>query len=200
MMKGMKSPRTKALSESDLASLSEAARRGDMSAFAALVRATQAYAYALAFRLLTDEQDALDAVQEAFVRVWRHLVDFDPKRKFTTWLYTIVSHVSLDILRSRKRRLAFLIPVKDSGLDDPADPIDIESVHSNSELAEAIRGLTDGLPPTQRLVFVLRDLQDCSIEEVVEITRLSAGSVKTNLHHARKRMVKILVNHRYVEE
>ena len=189
--------RPKDLSDTEIVHLAEAAAGGDSTAFGSLVRATQSFAYALAFRFLCNEQDARDIVQEAFVRVWEHLGDYDRSRKFTTWLYAIVSNLSMDHLRSRKRRFNLFV----SGLEeDPVDPHGLESAHSNAELAAIVQKLTDELPPTQRLVFVLRDLQDLSVSEVVETSGLSEASVKTNLHLARKRIGELLVRNKYVKE
>lgn len=189
--------RPKNLSDIEIADLAEAAAGGDSAAFGALVRNTQSYAYALAFRLLCNDQDARDTVQDAFVRVWEHVREFDRSRKFTTWLYAIVSNLSMDRLRSRKRRLSLFVSQSD---EDPVDPNDLESIHSNAQLAKIIRKLTGQLPPTQRLVFVLRDLQNLSVDEVVQASGLSNGSVKTNLHLARKRIHELLVKNEYVKE
>jgi RNA polymerase sigma-70 factor (ECF subfamily) len=158
---------------------------GDTRAFAALMGETQQYAFSLAFRMLCDEDDAKDVVQEAFVRVWRHLGSFDGSSKFTTWLYSIVSRLCLDRLRARARQSANNVDLEAcEGLshagEHPATAIE------NRELASIIEGLAGRLSPTQRLVFTLRDLQDLPVAEVCAITGLSEGSVKTNLCYARK--------------
>ena len=190
--------RTRETSDAEIARLVAEAVGGNSTAFAALVRATQRYAYALAFRFLADAEDAKDAVQEAFVRVWKHLPEFDPSRTFTTWLYTIVTNLCMDRLRS-KRRWNLLFGSTE-GRGEPVDPTDLEAVHSDAELGMMIRRLTSSLSPTQREVFVLRDLQDCPVDEVVRITGLSEGSVRTNLHLARK-AIRAMMKTRYgVEE
>ena len=189
--------RPKDLSDNEIARLAAAASGGDSSAFGALVRATQSYAYALVFRFLCSEPEARDIVQEAFVRVWQHLGEYDKSRKFTTWLYTIVSNLSMDHIRSRKRRLGLFVSNSE---EEPVDPVEFETIHSNAELASIVQNLTGQLPPTQRLVFVLRDLQDLSVGEVVKASRLSEASVKTNLHLARKRIRELLVRYEYLKE
>ena len=189
--------RPKDLSDTEIARLAAAASSGDSTAFGALVRATQSYAYSLAFRFLCSEPDARDIVQEAFVRVWQHLGEYDKSRKFTTWLYTIVSNLSMDHIRSRKRRLGLFVSNSE---EEPVDPVEFETIHSNAELASIVQNLTGQLPPTQRLVFVLRDLQDLSVGEVVKASRLSEASVKTNLHLARKRIRELLVRYEYLKE
>jgi len=161
----------------------------DVLAFEQLVRQFQSYAFALAMRLLCNEEEASDAVQESFVRVWKHLDRYDRGRKFTTWLYTIVTNISLDRLRAIKRnRRLFSSRDEDPSIDDIQDERDLHEIHSNEELAGMIRALTDELPLKQRLVFTLRDLQDLSVEEVSQASGMSIGSVKTNLHYARRRI------------
>jgi RNA polymerase sigma-70 factor (ECF subfamily) len=161
-------------------------QQGDAAAFGRLVRAHYAYAYALAFRLVCDEDEARDVVQEAFVRVWQHLDRFDPATRFTTWLYRIVSNLALDALRSRKRR-AF-ISARIGEESDPPDSTTPELLATNRDIGRAIARVAGDLPETQRLVFTLRDVQDLSIEEVCEITGLSSESVRSNLHYARRKL------------
>ena len=174
--------------------------QNDYRAFEQLVGEFQSYAFALAFRLLCDEDEAHDAVQEAFVRVWDHFDRYDRKRKFTTWLYTIVTNVAIDKLRAiRRYRGVFVSGYEDSTATDIRRQDDLHEIQSNRELADMIRSLTHNLPLKQRLVFTLRDLQDCSVEEVCAITGMSIGSVKTNLHYARERIRKLMARKYDVE-
>jgi RNA polymerase sigma-70 factor, ECF subfamily len=162
----------------------ERCRSGERDAFRELVERYQAYAYALAFRLVCDDERSRDIVQESFIRAWRHLDGFDLSKRFTTWLYTIVVRLAYDDIRGERRR-RFLIA--DRGHDQPSGEDLLEGV-ANRELAEKIRSLVEGLPPTQRMVFVMRDLQDLSVEETAEALSLSASSVKANLSYARRRI------------
>ena len=165
----------------------------DAQAFERLVRQFQSFAFALAMRLLADEDEAKDVVQECFVRVWTNINRFDQKRKFTTWLYRIVTNLAVDRLRAmrRSRRIFF---ARDEHVEpgDAQSTEDIAEIESNRELAAMINDLTRELPVKQRLVFTLRDLQDLSVEEVAEVATMSVGSVKTNLHYARKRIRRLL--------
>lgn len=166
---------------------------GDSTSFGLLVKAHQGYAFALAFRMLADENEARDVVQESFLRVWRSIGRYDPTQKFTTWLYAIVSRVCLDKLRSRARTHRLFRRGSEAGFDeDLRDNTDTEKAYSNRELAELISHLSDGLSPTQKLVFTLRDLQECTIAEVCTITGLSEGSIKTNLSFARRKIRHLL--------
>jgi len=181
------------MAERDFGTLIAQCRDGDMQAFRTLVRENQSYAFGLALRMLHNEQDAEDVVQEAFIRVWKHLSDFNPQNRFTTWLYSIVSNLCLDRLRSEKRWRKFVTRQDSSHESEQLPGIQRpEDIQSNRELVGIIRQLTERLPPKQRLVFTLRDFEECSVAETSEITGLSVGAVKTNLYHARRQIRQIL--------
>ena len=168
----------------------------DLTAFEQLVRNYQPYAFSLAMKFLCDEAEASDVVQDSFLRVWQNIDRYDPKRKFTTWIYKIVVNLCVDRFRALKRsRSVFLSRDRDLVMENLPDERDWETMRSHEQLADIIRTLSGRLSPKQRIVFTLRDLQDLTVEEVVEITGLSTGSVKTNLHYARKSIRDVLVRH-----
>jgi len=147
----------------------------------------QGYAFSVAFRILCDEEEARDVVQESFIRIWSSLPRYNREMKFTTWMYSIVAHLCYDKLRTRKKRgTTALDAVDPSLLASVAVEHNPERLYSNKELAGAIEMLTDKLPPKQKIIFVLRDLQGLSVSEVSEILRLSESSVKANLVYARR--------------
>jgi RNA polymerase sigma-70 factor (ECF subfamily) len=162
-------------------------KEGDPGAFRQLVEYYQGYAYALAARLLADEDDARDVVQESFIRVWKHLVKYDPRARFTTWLYRIVTNLSYDRIKANTRRARVIAPGSDEVIASAPDPVrSTEQDVQTEQTLNEINDLAGDLPPRQRIVFVLRDLHDLSIREVSEITGIPSGSVKTNLYHARQ--------------
>jgi RNA polymerase sigma-70 factor, ECF subfamily len=169
---------------------------GDTAAFRMLMEEYQGYAYAIAFRSVCDEEDARDIVQESFIRVWKNLARYDRAVKFTTWLYAIVTNLCVDRLRARKRTPA-LFPegseIRELASDAPDD--DPQRVVETKEFASMVDALTNELPQKQRIVFVLRDLQELSIHEVCEILGLSESSVKTNLVYARRHIRQRLERH-----
>ena len=168
----------------------------DLAAFEQLVRKYQPYAFSLAMKFLCDEAEASDVVQDAFVRVWKNIDQYDTNQKFSTWLYRIVANLCVDRFRALKRnRSIFLSRERDPMMEDLPDERDWETMRSQEQLADIIRTLSKRLSRTQSLVFTLRDLQDLTVEEVVQITGLSVGSVKTNLHYARKSIRDTLVRH-----
>jgi RNA polymerase sigma-70 factor (ECF subfamily) len=147
-------------------------------------------------KFLADEAEASDIVQESFLRVWKHIDRYDPQQKFTTWLYRIVVNVCLDRLRALKRnRGIFFSRDRDPLLEDLPDEHDWDAAITHKEFALIVRTLSRQLTRTQQLVFTLRDLQDLSMDEVATITGLSIGSVKTNLHYARRSVREMLVRH-----
>lgn len=162
-------------------------KQGDVWAFRQLVELHQRYAFSLAFRLVCDEEDARDVVQEAFIRVWKHIREYSPEVKFTTWMYKIVVNLSYDRLKGERRRSRlFMRMSKLPDLDYQPGGQAVDASVMNRDLADKIRAIAEKLPLKQRMVFVLRDLQDLSVGEVGEILGMSHESVKTNLCYARR--------------
>lgn len=161
------------------------AKKGDKDAFGQLVKHYQQYAFNLAFRIVCDEDDAKDIVQDSFIKIWKNMKDYLPKIKFTTWMYKIVSNTAIDHLRSNKK-------VLNVHLDDFQEKLMQYSIHSpetilnNKETGELIQLFADKLSKKQKLVFVLRDLQGLKSSEVEQILDLPETSVKSNLYLARK--------------
>jgi len=171
-----------------------ASQNGDTRSFEKLVETFQGYAFSLASRFLGNEEDAQDVVQETFIRVWKHLPEFDYRCKFTTWMYRIVTNLCLDRAKSLKRKEKILShnPADSAGnlWKNVTEDIDLEDKSIKEELAVIITGLAAELTPRQRAVFVLRDLQDVSIAEAAQILGISNNSVKSNLCHARQNIKK----------
>lgn len=171
----------------DIQRLALAAATGDPTAFEGLVEVSQSLAWSLAIRLLGDEDEAADVVQEAFIRVWRHRSRFRPGTRFTTWFYRIVTNLAYDHLRARSRRSRLFARLP----REETERVSVEPVPDERgavRLAGELEGLIEVLPPAQRLAFVLRDLHELSVREVTEVTGMPAHSVKTNLFHARRRL------------
>ena len=160
--------------------------RNEEGAFRRLVEEHQNYVFSLAFRVLRDEDDARDVAQETFIRVWKHLPAYDPRAKFTTWLYTITVRLASDLLKSKTRRRRWLLAPETADRQNPSGATEEERNIVNRDLAVNIKALAGKLPPKQQLVFVLRDLQDLTVDEVGQILSMSTSSVKTNLCYARR--------------
>jgi RNA polymerase sigma-70 factor (ECF subfamily) len=163
------------------------AMAGSTAAFRRLVEYYQGFAYSVAFRFVRDEEEAEDIVQEAFVRLWKNLSAYRAEIKLTTWLYRIVTNLCLDFLKSKRgqeRRSRDDI-TKGYHAADRGTP---EKEYERGELMRIVLDATEALTPKQKAVFILRDLEGLSVEEVTEILSMSAGNVKSNLFYARKSM------------
>ena len=165
--------------------LGEHARRvaaGDPTAFAAIVVATTPRLHRLAARIMADEGEAEDVLQEAYLRAFDALVDrrFDGRSGAYTWLYRIVANAAVDALRSRRRRTRRLDP--DGALDAPVD--DGERLAARAALRE-LGALLEDLPADQRAAVVLKEVEGLSSNEVAEVMDCSVGAVEQRLVRAR---------------
>ena len=152
--------------------LVDRSQRKDTAAFAQLATEFQPMVFRLAFRLLCDENEARDITQETFVKVWLSLKRYNRKNRFSTWLYKITCNACYDRLRS----------LRHSSLNNEfafSDSI-------NRQLKELILRYTNELPPQQKLVFMLRDVEELEVIEVQTITGLSPEKIKSTLYLARK--------------
>ena len=158
-----------------------------MQAFRQLVDCNYSYAFSIAIKILCSEDDAKDAVQECFIKVWKNIYLYNGEAKFTTWMFRILSNICFDKLKANKRRNKVLkndLEKLGKGIHDNYS--NIETALMNKELADKIESISRQLKPKQRIVFVLRDLQELSISEVSNILGMSESSVKANLVYARR--------------
>ena len=163
----------------------EKARNGDKEAFGYLVMEHQQYAFNLAFRIICNEDDARDIVQESFIKIWKNMKQFNPNMKFTTWMYKIVSNTAIDHLRTAKK----MVRVNIDEIHEKLEQINNEHPETqlnNKETGDLIRLISETLSEKQKLVFALRDLEGLKSTEVSEILDLPETSIKSNLYLARK--------------
>jgi len=139
-----------------------------------------------------DPDRAQDLVQEAFIRVTRHLHRFDTSKKFSTWVYTIASNLSKNELRNRSRSPLVLFQRLTSNWDDDHRPLQFEDysmrpddLYRKRYLRHLVEEMVNELPEHHQLVFRLRELEGKSYEEIAEITGVNLGTVKSRLHRAR---------------
>ena len=166
-------------------------QQGDKQAFRWVVKMHQQMVFSLALKMLCDEEEAKDMVQDTFIRVWQSIRDYDPQRTFTTWLYTIASRLCMDRL-TRKNRIVS-VNEDEQSLKDYATDNDSQRTLENSEWIAIVRLMADKLSDKQKLVFTLCQLEGLSSEEVQEITGLDARQVKSNLYVARQTIRKRLM-------
>lgn len=168
--------------------LVQAALSGDQLAFGELVTRYQTAVYNMAYRMLGDPTEAEDAAQEVFVRAWNQLHTFQLDRRFSTWLLSIASHHSIDLLRRRKPQA----PLDDVALYVQSDDPEPEELAIRAEQSDMVRQLLNTLPDKYRSVTVLRYYNDLSYDEIARVTGLTESAVKTQLHRARKMLAEEL--------
>jgi RNA polymerase sigma-70 factor (ECF subfamily) len=178
-------------------------RAGDEAAFETLVRAYCVRLLATARRLLHHEEDALDAVQEAFLAAFKAMQTFDGRARLSTWLHRIVINAALAKLRCRQRRheqsIDPLLPqfLPDGHQANPAvewrEPP--EAGLQRQELRALVHSCIDRLPESYSIVLVLRDLEELDTDETARVLGVSPGVVKTRLHRARQALRVLLDPH-----
>ena len=167
---------------------------GDGQAFEALVKANEKGVYNLALRMLGNAQDALDASQEAFFRAYRSLDAFRGDSKFSVWLYRITGNVCLDMLRRAGRRPESSLTVDDEGgeMAVPDESGDPQRALERTELRAAVRQGLMTLEPAFRQALILRDLNGLTYDEIARVTGLEAGTVKSRIFRARRKLAAYL--------
>lgn len=171
---------------------------GDVNAFEPLVREYEKTVYNLALRTVGNAEDAADITQEAFIRAYNSLPSFRGDSRFSSWLYRIVSNLCLDFLRSRSRHAVVSLSREDGEGEETEAEIADESQSPELLLdrkltREAVRQGLDALPREQRDILLLREIRGMSYEEIGEALGLEAGTVKSRLFRARKKLCEQLV-------
>ena len=175
--------------------LVERVRGGDRSAFGEIVKRYQARVYRLAVRFTGNPQEAQEVLQETFLAAFRNLASFRAESAFSSWLYRVTVNCSLMHLRKGRAgppRVALddlppsVVPV---GGDWP------DAATDRREIAEVLSAAVEELPELIRAVFILRDVEDLSTEQVAEILEVTVATVKTRLHRARLFLRERLARH-----
>ena len=173
---------------------------GDGRAFEVLVDRYQVRLLNFVYRMIGDRERAEDLVQEAFLRVYRHLDRFDPARKFSTWLYTIASNLAKNELRNRSRSPLVLFQYfRQRQNENESRPYEYEDsatrpddLYSRRQLRDLVDRTVAKLAARHREVFVLRELEGKSYEEIAEITHCNLGTVKSRLNRARQAFAELI--------
>ncbi len=169
------------------------AQVGDAAALKDLFERVRPRAMAVALKILRNRDDAEDAVQDAFVKVWRSLDRFEGRSSFSTWIHRIVMNASLDLLRRQASRSETSSQVAE-GDEDRAPQVEaIEETTPETSLASyetqvLVRLAVARLTPVHREVLTLREFEDSSYEEIAHAAACPIGTVMSRLHHARHRV------------
>ncbi len=180
------------LAELDDAALAAATLSGEARAFTALADRYHLRLLNFIHRMIGDRERAEDLVQETFVRVYRHLHRYDQNRKFSTWAYTIAGNLAKNELRNRSRNPMVLFQTIKKHWDADHRPLEWEDnryrpddMFRKRDLREKVEQVVALLPEHHREVFVLRELEGKSYEEISDITGVNLGTVKSRLNRAR---------------
>jgi len=175
------------------------AREGREPAYRELIGRYQRPVFSLIYRLVRDREKAEDLVQEVFIRVYRHIHRFDRSKKFSTWVYTIASNLAKNELRNRSRNPLVLFQTIRGTWDDEDRPLQFEDttarpddMYRKRHLRELVEDTVAKLPEHHRQVFVLRELEGKSYEEIADITDCNLGTVKSRLNRARNAFASII--------
>ncbi len=189
--------RARALRDRELVA---AAQKGDRAAFRELYEAYHRRAFSVALGVVKNPEDALDVVQEAFVKVHKHIEGFQGTASFYTWLYRIVMNLSIDHVRRGKKSKQ--VDYDDGVARDGAESAggawpQFESPNPRRtalrrELSDAIARALETLPEYHRAVIVLREVEGLSYEEMAEVLEVPKGTIMSRLFHARRKMQEAL--------
>ncbi|MFA7673088.1 MAG: sigma-70 family RNA polymerase sigma factor [Clostridia bacterium] len=173
---------------------------GDNEAFGVIIEKYQNKAYAIALRILQNHDDALDAVQDSFIKAFRNMKQFNFQSSFNTWLYRIVTNTSLDLYRKNKKYIydiPFDKPITNEDDDDyyiqvEDEKSNIEAIVEKKDTVSLVNHAISMLPDDFKEIVILFDIEQLSLNEVSEILKIPLGTVKSRLFRAREKLAKIL--------
>lgn len=171
--------------------LIEAVLRGDRSAFQRLVERYQNYVFTVTYRVLKSREEAEEAAQDTFIKVYQTLASFEKKSKFSTWLYTIAYRTAIDTARKKQ--------LQTNSIDDEASFLQIKDPEKTpvqqtqqSDLKLQLEEVIQQLRPEEATLITLFYLNEKSVKEIAEITGLTVTNVKTKLHRTREALRELL--------
>ena len=172
---------------------------GEKRAFNELVERYQNRLLNFIYRTTGDRERAEDLVQETFIRVYRHLHRFDQTKKFSTWIYTIASNLAKNELRNRSRNPLVLFQTLMKNRDADTRPLEWEDntyrpddLFRKRHLRSLVEAAVDELPEHHRTVFILREMEGKTYEEIADITSTNLGTVKSRLNRARNNFAQVI--------
>lgn len=174
--------------------------KGDASAFGVLVERYQNKAYAISIKIVQNHDDALDCVQDSFIKAFRSLSSFNFQSSFNTWLYRIVTNTSLDLLRKNKKYQSNIPIEKPLSGDDDDDyfiqiedrKADVENIAVSNQTVIAVREAISQLSEDLKKVILLFEIEQFSLIEVSKILNIPVGTVKSRLFRAREKLAILL--------
>jgi len=174
----------------------ESVKKGNHGDFALLIDLYKDRAYNLLKKMLKNEMDAEEALQDSFLKVFNSLKDFRGDSKFSTWLYRIVYNTALTIISSKKRKIIMEM----SSVDDHYNLGDDSNIYSQTEnYNEYIFKLVDKLPVRNALVIILFYIDELSLNEISNVLGISLVNTKVLLHRSRNALRDLVLKHNFQE-
>ncbi len=175
-------------------------KEGDRSAYAEIVRCYQDRVYSLCLRWMHDDQIAREVAQDVFLALYRSLAKFRGDAQLSTWIYRVViNHCKNKRLYRKRRHTNFHEPLEGKRVDDDrparqiaADGPGTDAATHRTEAENLVREALETLDEEQRMIIVMRDVEDLGYEEIAEILGVARGTVKSRLHRARAHLAKVL--------
>jgi RNA polymerase sigma-70 factor (ECF subfamily) len=166
--------------------LAQAAQKGDRKSLATLVERHQNTVFSMTYRILNNRDDALDAAQEAYLRVCRHLGSYNPKRPFRPWIRRVAVRAALDQASRRKTTQG---PDADTLASTDPDPL---QATSGSQTADRVRQALNRLSPAQRAAFICKQIEGMDTKETARAMGIRRATVRWHLFEARKKLAVML--------
>src|SRR6476646_9061689 len=194
----------KSHSSADDQALVKAAQQGDMGAFEELVARHRDKIYARAFSMMRNEEDAVDLSQEAWVKAWQRLKQFQGESSFVTWMTRIVINLCLDQLRKQKRHRAESIELMEEesgGVERQMPVVTVNPTEGleRSELRQRIDKALALLSMEHRTVLILHEFEELEYKEIAKRMQCSIGTVMSRLFYARRKMALLMTSYRKEE-
>ena len=167
----------------------EEARDGNKEAFGRLIEAYQSPVFNLAYRMLSNADEAEQAAQEAFIRAWTRLDSYNPNHKFSTWLLSITSNYCIDLIRKRRKQLLSIdgpLPPHPALTSERSKGPEAQAVQTEEN--DVVQNLLNTLPEEYRETVVLRYWYDMSYDEIAEVMQTSVSAIKSRLFRARRQL------------
>ena len=167
-------------------------QQGDQEAFKEIFDKYHKKVYRIAYGVVRHREEALDIVQEVFVKLFRSIKNFKGRSHFYTYLYRMVMNTAID--HARKMGKQFVSSLDEEGSFEPSDKVEKgpEKVLLHKELEEKVKWAMEKLPAEQRAALIFRDVEGLSYQEMADTVGCSIGTVMSRLHYARKRMQELL--------
>ena len=175
-------------------------KKGNREAFNKLFETYQSQVINIAYSMLSDREDAYDAAQEVFVRVYRNINSFKEEASFNTWLYRIITNVCSDILRKRQKGSKVVsisqMSEENSDIDIPDEAPTPEESMELTERQAVVREAISQLREEYRVIITMCDIEGMSYDDIAEMLKVPKGTVKSRINRARNSLKKILIEKR----